>query len=71
MDGMPADPWPEDVQKRSYLNGGLCGDGTDEPCPDPCLPMPTKRSGYINTDGHLVLPKGAELPKTVPFESHR
>jgi hypothetical protein len=69
--GMHADPWPEDVQKRSYLNGGICGDGTDQPCPNPVLPMPTKRSGYNNTDGHLVLPKGTELPETVPFESHR
>lgn len=69
--GMHADPWPVDVQKRSYLNGGICGDGTDQPCPNPVLPMPTKRSGYNNTDGKLVLPKGAELPTTVPFESHR
>ena len=46
--------------KRSYLNGGICGDGTDHPCPNPVLPMPTKRSGYINTDGQLVLPEGAE-----------
>ena len=66
--GMHADPWPEDVQKRSYFNGGICGDGTDVPCPDPALPMPTKRSGFINTDGELVLPEGVELPKTVPFE---
>ena len=32
------------------------------------LPMPTRRSGFINTDGELVLPEGAEVPKTVPFE---
>jgi hypothetical protein len=66
--GMHADPWPEDHLKRSYFNGGICGDGTDVPCPDPTLPMPTKRSGYINTDGKLVLPDGVEFPKTVPIE---
>ena len=66
--GMHADPWPEDHQKRSYFNGGICGDGTDVPCPDPALPIPTKHSGYINIDGELVLPDGAELPRVVPFE---
>jgi uncharacterized protein DUF5135 len=66
--GMHSDPWPADHLKRSYLNGGICGDGSDVPCPNPLLPLPTKRSGHIDTDGQLVLPKGAELPKTVPFE---
>lgn len=66
--GMHSDPWPEDHLKRSYFNGGICGDGTDVPCPDPSLPIPTKRSGFINTDGVLVLPDGVEMPKTVPFE---
>ena len=66
--GMHSDQWPQDHQKRSYFNGGICGDGTDTPCPDPVLPVPTKRSGYINTDGELVLPEGAEVPTTVPFE---
>jgi hypothetical protein len=65
---MHADHWPADHLKRSYFNGGICGDGTDVPCPDPVLPISTKRSGYVNTDGELVLPDGAELPKTVPFE---
>jgi hypothetical protein len=66
--GMHSDPWPEDHQKRSYLNGGICGEGTDKPCPNPALPIPTKRSGYINVDGELVLSDGVELPKMVPFE---
>ena len=66
--GMHSDPWPEDHMKRSYFTGGICGDGTDVPCPDPALPMPTKRSGFINTDGELVLPEGVELPQVVPIE---
>jgi hypothetical protein len=63
-----SDPWPADHLKRSYFNGGICGDGTDTPCPDPILPIPTKRSGYIDTNGKLILPEGAQLPKTVPHE---
>jgi Spirocyclase AveC-like len=66
--GMHADPWPEDLQQRSYLTDGLCGDRTDRLCPNPVVPMPTIRSGYINQDGKLVLPKGAELPPVVPFQ---
>jgi hypothetical protein len=65
--GMHADPWPQDVQKRSYFNGGICGDGIDTPCPNPVLPLPTKRSGFINNDGQLVLPEGVEVPPVVPF----
>ena len=66
--GMHSDPWPEDHLKRSYFNGGICGAGSDQPCPDPAVPIPTRRSGYINNDGQLVLPEGAELPKVVPFQ---
>ncbi len=38
--GMHSDPWPEDHMKRSYFTGGICGAGTDTPCPDPVLPIP-------------------------------
>jgi len=65
---MHADPWPEDVQERSYFVGGLCGDGTDKPCPDPALPVPSKDSVYIDHDGRVVVPDGVEIPKVVPFE---
>ncbi len=64
---MHADPWPEDVQQRSYLTDGICGGDRDTPCPNPVLPIPTKHSGYINTDGVLVLPDGARMPAPVPF----
>ncbi|KRD14343.1 hypothetical protein ASE48_04855 [Mycobacterium sp. Root265] len=66
--GMHADPWPEDHMKRSYFNGGICGDGTDKPCPHPDLPVPTRHSGYVNTDGVFVLPEGATMPPVIPFE---
>ena len=45
---MHQDPWPQDLLKRSYFLMGICGDGTDRPCPDPALPIPGKHSGYIN-----------------------
>lgn len=66
--GQHADPWPADIQERSYFTGGICGDGTDKPCPHPDLPMPRHDSGYIDKDGRLVLPDGAEVPEIVPFE---
>ncbi|WP_194827905.1 spirocyclase AveC family protein [Nocardia sp. XZ_19_231] len=66
--GQHADPWPADIQERSYFTGGICGEGTDKPCPDPALPMPRKDSGYINTDGKLVLPDGVEFPEVVPID---
>ncbi|WP_082135677.1 spirocyclase AveC family protein [Mycobacterium sp. EPa45] len=69
--GMHSDPWPADHQKRSYFNGGICGDGTDTPCPDPVIPLPTKRSGFIDVNGKLVLPEGATMPPVVPFERAR
>ncbi len=65
---MHADPWPQDVQERSYFTAGLCGEGTDRPCPDPALPMPSKESGYINQEGRLVLPDGLELPTIYPLD---
>jgi len=65
---MHADPWPEDIQKRSYFIGGICGEGTDRVCPHPALPVPSKKSGYVDKDGRFVLPEGVEMPKIVPFE---
>lgn len=69
--GMHADPWPADHLKRSYFNGGTCGAGSDQPCPDPALPIPTRRSGFINNDGQLVLPERVQLPTVVPFQRGR
>ncbi|OBJ48419.1 hypothetical protein [Mycobacterium sp. 1423905.2] len=65
---MHADPWPDDVARRSYFIGGICGEGAEQPCPTPVLPLPTKRSGYVDVHGHLVLPKGVQLPQPVPLE---
>jgi len=66
---MHADPWPEDIQKRSYFTMGICGEGTGRLCPHPSLPIDQgETSAYIGPDGKVVLPAGTELPKIVPFE---
>jgi hypothetical protein len=65
---MHAESWPKDIQKRSYFDMGVCGEGTGRLCPDPALPVPSRKSAYIDPNGHVVLPPGVELPKIVPFD---
>jgi len=66
---MHADPWPEDIQKRSYFTMGICGEGTGRLCPHPSLPIDQgETSAYIGPDGQVVLPAGTELPKIIPFD---
>ncbi|WP_205698829.1 spirocyclase AveC family protein [Conexibacter sp. SYSU D00693] len=67
--GAHSRPWPEDLQKRSYLTNGVCGDGTDRLCPGPGVPNARGNSAaYLDTQGRLVLPPGTELPRLVPFD---
>ena len=66
--GMHSDPWPEDHHEALVLQRRHLRRRNRHALPDPDLPMPTKHSGYINTDGELVLPEGAEMPAIVPFE---
>lgn len=64
-----ADPWPEDIQKRSYFTMGICGEGTGRPCPDPSLPIPGKNSAYIDSSGNVIFPEGVTLPNIIPYET--
>ncbi len=67
--GMHADPWPEDIQKRSYFTMGICGEGTGRLCPHPLLPIDQGvNSAQISPQGTLVFPEGTELPKIIPFD---
>lgn len=73
---MNTQPWPEDVQKRSYFTDYLCGEGTDRACPGPSVPnlrnnnaAGGSQSAYVTPDGKLQLPADATLPKLVPFDS--
>ncbi|GAA3207442.1 spirocyclase AveC family protein [Actinocorallia longicatena] len=68
---MHTDPWPADIQKRSYFMMGICGDGTGRLCPDPSLPISGNDVATITPDGRVVLPPGRELPKIIPFDKGR
>jgi Spirocyclase AveC-like len=67
--------WPTDLQKRSYLTNGLCGEGTDQMCPGPANPQfrndnrdPNGGSAHLDPNGHLVVPPNTTLPTMVPFD---
>ena len=75
-----ADPWPEDIQNRSYFMDGICGEGTGRLYPDPNLPNMTNDSyvaydeegNYylVYSDGTrllLIAPEGFEFPKIIPY----
>jgi len=67
--GAHSRPWPADLQKRSYLTDGICGEGTDRMCPAPGVPLPRGNgSAYIDLDGQLVVPAGTTLPAPVPLD---
>ena len=67
--------WPADLQQRSYLTNGLCGEGTDQMCPGPAVPQfrnnnqdPNGGSAHLDPSGHLVVPPNTTLPSMVPFD---
>jgi hypothetical protein len=55
-------PWPADVVNTSWLNGGLCGKGTDRACPGQDVPIARPGSLHLNPAGDVVLPDGRVLP---------
>ncbi|HEX6390495.1 MAG TPA: spirocyclase AveC family protein [Solirubrobacteraceae bacterium] len=75
--GMHSTSWPADLQKRSYLTDGLCGEGTDRACPGKGVPLirndnsGDRRGGsaYLRLDGTLGVPPGTKLPERVPFDT--
>lgn len=61
--------WPADLQKRSYLLDGLCGEGTDRACPGPGVPNTKGNDApYMNREGEMVVPAGSERPLSVPLD---
>jgi hypothetical protein len=56
------DPWPADVQKRSYLTNHLCGPGTTYACGGANLPIPRPDSAHISPEGELVVPAHTKWP---------
>jgi hypothetical protein len=61
--------YPADVQKRSYLTDGMCGEGTHLACFGQSVPIPQgEKSARVAPDGSLYVPPGTELPKQVPID---
>lgn len=61
--------WPKDIVTRSYFTNGLCGAGTDRMCPGGAVPSSSGNdAAYLNRQGQLVVPQGARLPTSFPFE---
>jgi hypothetical protein len=54
--------WPAELQKRSYVMDGLCGEGTTRPCPGPGIPFDRDR-------GKLL--RRSQYPPVVPFDHGR
>ena len=72
--GSKAAPWPKDLQERSYLTDGICGEGSRWACPGPSVPLNrgnarTQESIAIGPNGERVVPPGAEVPREVPFST--
>ena len=66
--GMHSSAWPRDVQSRSYLVNGSCGDGTSTACPGPGVPLTRGNEGIrLGADGKLYVPPGVKVPKVVPL----
>lgn len=62
------DQWPADLQSRSYMTHGMCGEGTTYPCGGTNTSIP--RGGaeiHVGPDGQLVVPPGAVAPTVVPL----
>jgi Spirocyclase AveC-like len=65
-----SDPWPADLQKRSYFTNYICGAGTDRACPAPGVPNIRDRSAYPSThSSEYTVPGGTNFPPPiVPFD---
>jgi hypothetical protein len=68
--------WPADLQERSYLTNGICGEGTDQACPGPAVPQfrnnnhdPNGGSAHLDPNGNLVVPPNTAPPTLVPFQT--
>jgi hypothetical protein len=67
--------WPADLQERSYLTNGICGEVTDQMCPGSAVPQfrndnhdPNGGSGHLDPNDNLVVPPHTVLPPLVPFQ---
>ncbi|MGV0735050.1 spirocyclase AveC family protein [Mycobacterium syngnathidarum] len=56
------EPWPQYAQEKSYWTNHFCGDGTDQACPSPDLPIATRNSGHFDPHGKYILPPNGKTP---------
>ena len=69
MVGLNSDPWPKDLQKRSYFLDNVCGAATNRLCPAPGVSNIRDDSSYVGADGTVVVPKGADRSaRIVPLD---
>lgn len=61
--------WPKDLQSRSYLTNGVCGDGTGRVCPGPTTPIVRDGGAALGPGGSLTVPSGAQVQDIVPFKA--
>lgn len=65
---LSTDPWPAEIQKRSYFTNGICGEGTTYICGgrDGGRPRADPNAIRLGPNGEVVVPPGAKLPKYHP-----
>jgi hypothetical protein len=56
-----SDTWPKAITDRSYLMGGVCGEGTDFACPGPGIPIYRKGAAHFTPEGELRVPAGVKF----------
>jgi Spirocyclase AveC-like len=66
--GTHSSAWPRDVQSRSYLVNGSCGEHTNTACPGPGVPLTRGNDSIrLGPDGKLYVPPGVKVPQVVPL----
>lgn len=57
-----ADPWPQDILKRSYFTNQVCGPGTDIQCQGDVVSVTGRGKASITPAGTVHVPEGKQLP---------
>ncbi len=56
------EPWPRDVQTRSYMTDFICGPSTNQACPTRDLPAASRGQIHFDPQGRLIVPPGEQSP---------
>lgn len=66
--GLHSDPWPREVLSKSYMTAGMCGEGTDQACGDPKVPIAIRDGGHATPHGRWAVPQGGLPTQIFPGE---